>query len=304
MVTFTTARQLQLLANGEDVGTWDVPENSNWSVVDAALGQQATITCAGANITLSPSQYQCNFIVFVGNLTANIVISFPSSFRGPYTVYNICSNSVAFQIQLSCGVGPVVAAPPGQVVDVINNGGGFFYRNLEPIGTYVDIAGFSTPAWINFCTVPPYLFCDGSAFSAGTYPVLATMIGGTTLPDARGRTRYALDFGTGRTTGVIPNNLFQGGGDQWLMVHGHPVNIVSNIENQAHNHNFSTLAIIGFAPASGGLGGLVGATTQVTGNENQNHTHNINGNTDNNGAGTQQNMPPLYNGGITMIRAG
>jgi hypothetical protein len=43
--------------------------------------------------------------------------------------------------------------------------------------------GSSVPSWISECTVPPYLVCDGTAFSSAIYPSLAAIIG--PLPDAR-----------------------------------------------------------------------------------------------------------------------
>ncbi len=37
-------------------------------------------------------------------------------------------------------------------------------------------------------TIPvDYLLCDGSSFSSSTYPLLFALLGGTTLPDLRGK---------------------------------------------------------------------------------------------------------------------
>jgi microcystin-dependent protein len=43
--------------------------------------------------------------------------------------------------------------------------------------------------WLTGLTQAPvgFLFCDGSTFSAETYPVLNTILGGNTLPDLRGK---------------------------------------------------------------------------------------------------------------------
>ncbi len=49
---------------------------------------------------------------------------------------------------------------------------------IGPIGSIV--------AWPNSTAPTNYLECDGSTFSAGTYPDLNTVLGGTTLPDLRG----------------------------------------------------------------------------------------------------------------------
>jgi hypothetical protein len=83
----------------------------------------------------------------------------------------------------------VVALPhqqSGQIVDVLNDGSNLRFKNLGgPIGSYWDYAGSSNPAWNSGCTVPPYLNCDGSTFSAATYPSLAVILGSTTLPDEK-----------------------------------------------------------------------------------------------------------------------
>lgn len=50
-----------------------------------------------------------------------------------------------------------------------------------PVGTIVDFIGATPPTgWLD---------CNGATFSAATYPELAAVLGGTTLPDARDRFR-------------------------------------------------------------------------------------------------------------------
>lgn len=50
-----------------------------------------------------------------------------------------------------------------------------------PVGTIVDFIGATPPTG--------WLACNGATFSAATYPELAVVLGGTTLPDARDRFR-------------------------------------------------------------------------------------------------------------------
>ena len=50
-----------------------------------------------------------------------------------------------------------------------------------PVGTIVDFIGATPPTG--------WLACNGATFSAATYPELAVVLGGTTLPDAQGRFR-------------------------------------------------------------------------------------------------------------------
>jgi len=207
MVTLTTAKDLQLVANSSFVGTWDVPTNSNWSIVDAALGQIVNIPRNNSPVTLSAAQFQCYQITFSSTLTGSVAITFPSTFTGPYSVNNICTGSSAFIITLKTTIagGQIVACPPGELVDVVNDGTNLKFRNLGRVGSYMDYAGSSVPAWIAGCTVPPYLNCDGTAFSSVTYPALAIVLNGTTLPDARGRGSVTLNQTTSRITTANSN---------------------------------------------------------------------------------------------------
>lgn len=214
MSTFTTAKNLEQVARGGDVGTWDTPENSNWGIVDAALGQAATIGLNNSNVALSSPQYQCAELIFNSTLTGSVAITFPSTFTGPYIIQNLCTGTSAFTITLQTTVagGQVVGCPGGDSFNVINDGTNIKFHNIGRIGTYWDYAGSSVPNWVSACTVPPFLNCDGTTFSSATYPVLAMVFGGTTLPDRRGMTGYTLNQGTGRVTsasgGLDGNTLF------------------------------------------------------------------------------------------------
>ena len=78
------------------------------------------------------------------------------------------------------------------------------YETLEnllkifvPAGTVTPYAGASAPLG--------WLLCDGSSFSAGTYPELAVALGGTTLPDLRGCVVAGLDNMGGSSANRITN---------------------------------------------------------------------------------------------------
>jgi microcystin-dependent protein len=202
MSTFTPNLNLELVARGGDVGAWDTPTNSNWSIDDTCIGGIANITVNNSNITLSAAQFQCRNLTFISTLTGSINVVFPSSFTKDYEIHNLATGSSAFTIQLSVSGGSqIIFAPPGQATDVFNDGVNMQYKNLPPVGSMIDFATTAVPAWISFCTVPPWLNCNGQSFSATTYPALAAILGGTTVPDTRGCVSAALDAGAGRLTG-------------------------------------------------------------------------------------------------------
>src|SRR5882672_5582096 len=200
--TFTPNIQLEEPARGDDVGVWDTPVNSNMTVIDLVTGAIATIPLNNSPIVLSAAQFKSKTIVFGSTLTGNVVITFPASFTKSYEIYNGCTGSSAFTItlQTTAAGAQAICPPPGEFIDAINDGLNLKFKNLGRVGSYFDYAGSSVPGWVSGCTVPPYLNCDGTAFNGATYPALAIVLAGTTLPDRRGTTGYTLNQGTGRLT--------------------------------------------------------------------------------------------------------
>lgn len=315
MVAFTTAKGLYQVANSSYIGTWDVPENSNWGVVDAALGQITTIQLNNTPVTLTGPQTQCCQIIFSssaapgGVLSGNVGVTFPTvipsstPLTGPYIIQNLCGNSSQFVVTLQTTVagGQNISCKPGEPFDVVNDGVNIKYKNLGHIGTYLDYASSAVPVWVTNCTIPPYLNCDGTSFSSATYPILASIIG-TVLPDSRGRLRAAYNQGTGLITaggsGLNGNNVFATGGSEFLQQHNHLTN------DPGHGHGAGYTLLV---PNNAGFGGanlVVGGGSYFVNNNSPVQT-NVTGITIvNNGSGTFQNIQPTLIHGITMIRAG
>jgi hypothetical protein len=296
--TFTPNLNLEEPARNDDVGTWDTPVNNNMTLLDLAGGGVSTISLNNSPVVLSAAQFKSAVLVFNSTLTGNCAITFPTSFIKPYTIRNACTGSSAFVITLltTASATQTIAAPPGESISVYGDGTSLNYMSLGRVGSYWDHGGSSVPAWVSACTVPPYLACVGGSFSGTTYPALAGYLGGTTLPDSRGRARYALDAGVSRVTSAISNvagnTLFAGGGDQLLQQHSH----ANTLTDPSHVH--------GGIPLPSGAGGGGGLPTV---NGTQNTAAAFTGMSINNanaGSGAAQNMPPVYVGGITMIRAG
>lgn len=290
--TFTPNVQLEEPARGDDVGTWDTPVNNNMTLLDLIAGGMTTISMAAGSVVLSAAQYKCKTITLNSTLAANATITFPSSFVKSYEVQNICTNS-SFTITLTTTAagGQVICCPPGEIVDVLNDGTNLKYRNLGRVGSFVDFYVTAVPAWISGCTVPPYLNCTGTTFSSATYPALATILGSTTLPDSRGRVRAAMNGGTGRITGVIADTLGTGGGDQSLQAHTHLIADPGHVHpitqpgfRSAAGPDYEIPgAAVGGAPSETAFTGITGTVTA--------------------GVGVGQNVQPTYMGGLTMIRA-
>ena len=104
------------------------------------------------------------------------------------------------------------------------------FQVVAPTGTIVIYAGAGA--------TPPdgWLFCDGSAFTG--LPTLAAVLGGTTVPDLRGRVVVGVDASSLRVSGGAANTVGKVGGvdvntDVPAHTHGIP-------NDPGHNHNLKT----------------------------------------------------------------
>ena len=220
MSSNSTNRAYLLQTAGENSGTWglDPGLNGNFNKVDKNLGGVASVVgVSGVSTALSATQYANGTIRISGALTADTAFTFPAV-QGWWTIENLTTGSFVTRISITGNPGQFIAVEQGSAADILLDGTNVKFRNLPPVGTYLDVIDTATPLWITGCLVPPYLLCDGSTFSAVTYPYLNAKLGGTTLPDLRGRSRFYLNGGTGRITtagsGIDGDTRLSAGGAQ------------------------------------------------------------------------------------------
>lgn len=220
----TTNVLLAIPTHGSDVDTWDAPVNSNSAALDGFQGGTVTIGVTSGVVTLTapagsvtpspgPTQSQNRMLRFTGAISSSVQIVLP--LPGAYIIDNRCTGGL-LTVSSAGTPAQIICIPPGGKTSIHNSGTEVDFVDLQAVGTYLDVARSSVPAWIASCTKPPFLHCDGSTFSAVTYPALATDLGGTTLPDFRGRAPYYLNAGSGVLTaagaGIDGNTLFAAGG--------------------------------------------------------------------------------------------
>jgi hypothetical protein len=300
--TFTPNVNLEEPARGDDVGVWDTPVNSNYTLLDLVVGANTAIGLGSGNVTLSIAQYRSNSLTFNSTLIQNTTVTFPSTFTKPYQVFHTCTGSSAFTITLATTVsgGAVVAIPPGIGVTVYCDGTNLtFTGGLPMVGAYWDYAGSSVPSWVTSCTKPPFLNADGTTFSSVTYPQLAVVLGGNTLPNSKGRTRFALDQGAGvissAGTGFNATTVGGTGGGQASQLATTnlppytPTGTIA-ISNGIYGYTDPNESASGSGAVQAGL--TLGAITATFSGAAQG------------GASTPfTNLPPAYIGGLVMIRA-
>lgn len=213
----TINRGYSIPPTGGSVDVWGSNDlNPNFGAIDTNFGGIISIPTTGGVITLNPVQLAYGTISVSGALSNNAIVTFPAV-QGWWSIENLCTNIEAFTLFVACGTATtLIGIPPGEIVDVQVNGNVPKYRNLGRVGSYLDDCGAVVPLWISGSTIPPYLNCNGGTFSGTTYPVLAARLGGTTLPDYRGRGPFYLNQGTGRLTaagaGIDGDTRFASGG--------------------------------------------------------------------------------------------
>lgn len=313
MATWTNNLDLIQPANSSFSGTWDVPVNSNWGILDLAAGNTAVLNLGGGNVTLTSGQFQSAFLLLQGALIFNtaVILATPSSQGIPagktWTVLNTCTNSSQFTVTLATTVsgGQVICAPPGEDADVRSDGSNMRYRNMGRIGSYMDLGMSSTPSWITGCTVPPYLNCDGSALNAGLYPALFSLTGWATLPDFRGRVPAYVNQGTGNITtaggGVNGDAVTATGGAQnnTITANNLPASLPYN--DPGHTHQ-----MIGADNAAGATAPSILGNNQTRQPPLNTLATVITGITINPGSPNTPitNLPPMTMSGIRLVRAG
>lgn len=202
--TYTTNTNLELQATGENSGTWGSKLNADdFTIIDSVFGNVQTISLSGADVTLTTSQTQVNFIKLTGTLTANVSVIFPAIGR-TYAIQNACTGSYTVTLKISGGgSSAIVPKNTNGVQAFVLDGTNVYADASNPPGAVSMFAQASAP--------PGWLICDGSAISRTTYAALFSAIGTTygsgdgsttfNIPDARGYFPRDWDDGAGRDSG-------------------------------------------------------------------------------------------------------
>lgn len=197
---------------------WSGPINTDWDIIDAALGGLTSLTDVSGTFTLSVAQYQKLILQSGASLTGNVRYNIPSGVGGQWIVRNATSGNFTFTIGTTAG-GTTVAVPQGQIEVVYSDGTNIRSTRSTadrfPVGGIVMWSG-------TIATIPTgWFLCNGSN---GTPDLRDRFIIGATQDDA----------GVAKTN--ITGSLTQTGGSKDAIVVSHTH--TATVTDPGHGHDF------------------------------------------------------------------
>ena len=208
--TFTQNCGLEEPALGDYVNSWNVPNNSNFTVIDNVFGGQSPQVFGSANITLTVAQAAYFNFVCTGALTANVKLILPSTIGGRRVVTNNCSGAFTLTIlNGSADPGGGVVCPQGAITPVLLTG-----TSVLQGTAYLDSKGNVTgPASSTVGHISLFNNATGTLLSDSGLAVPASAIVG--LTDAQTLTNKTL---TSPALTVSPTAPTQASGDNSTLI--------------------------------------------------------------------------------------
>jgi hypothetical protein len=162
--TFSANKNLELPANGDYVNTWNIPVNSDMSILDAAFGGTTSLNASSGSVTLSVAQYQKLILNVTGSIAANVTYTIPSGVGGQWVVKNLTTGGYSVVIA-SAGGGSSSTVANNIVATVVCDGTNVYV----PSSTDVPTGGGSDKAfYLNDITINTN-YTIPTAKNAGTF---------------------------------------------------------------------------------------------------------------------------------------
>jgi hypothetical protein len=139
---FSPNKNLIEPASGSFTNAWASPVNSNWSILDEALGGVTTINVTGvtSDVALSIAQYQPPNIVFTGTLSANLIYVLPTGVGGLWTVSNGTTGAFSLDITIQGGEGRAVSVAASARALVVSDGTNVDFADTQPAASALAAA--------------------------------------------------------------------------------------------------------------------------------------------------------------------
>lgn len=146
--SFTTNKGFDKPANGDYVDTWNIPVNADWDIADKAFGGTLSVALTNVNVTLTKTNCQNVRILLTGNLSGNVIISFPAGVAGFFIVTDATTGAYTVTLSSAGGPGLAVNTIQGTSCFIFTDGINVFYgddsRGSVVAGTGINVTGTGT----------------------------------------------------------------------------------------------------------------------------------------------------------------
>jgi len=145
--TFTQNLHLEEPGAGDYAGTWNVPANANYTLLDQAYGSTSTISMASGsvNLTTAGNQYQYLRFVLTGALTTNVNLTIPSGVGGSWVIQNNTTGAYTVTFKTTAGGSTGVSLPQGYQILVASDGTNIYSATTG----YVAVSGATMTGALN-----------------------------------------------------------------------------------------------------------------------------------------------------------
>ena len=142
---------IELMATGENAGTWGTKTNTNLQIVEKAIAgyveksiaggtQTTTLTITDGDTTESTSVARHAVIKLTGTITGNQIVTVPDSIEKVYIVVNGTSGAFTVQFKTASGTGVTFGASDKGTKLVFSDGTNIVDTSTGNVGTY-DLNG-------------------------------------------------------------------------------------------------------------------------------------------------------------------
>ena len=196
MASTYTDLGLELMATGENAGTWGTKTNNNLNLIEQLTGGFATLSIAGGAGTQAldiddgalTGTAQQRIIEFTGTISGNRIITIPNDVETFYILKNSTSGAYTVQFKYATGSGS------STTFSATDKGTKIIYATAND-GTNPDIVdAMATSSEISLANNNPvkFLDADNSAFVGIDAPATVSASYTLTLPAAVGSSSQAL----------------------------------------------------------------------------------------------------------------
>ena len=197
MASTYTDLGIELMATGENAGTWGTKTNANLNLIEQLTGGFATVSIAGGAGTTTldiddgalTGTAQQRIIEFTGSITGNRIVTIPNDVETFYILKNSTSGAYTVQFKYATGSGS------STTFSATDKGTKIVYASASPDATNPDVVDvMANSSEIALTNNNPIKFndADNSAFVGIDAPATVSGSYTLTLPAAVGSASQAL----------------------------------------------------------------------------------------------------------------